>query len=158
MFTGWLNFFFTCENHKNAAALYVANKLRYVCPIITGIVVPVVTIILMIFYAAKGAFDGSPISIWFTICAVLQLPCIYYAIAFILAARERDAWLKEDQKNADEKKDDKQNEESKESEAKEIERPAGSGSKRIGTKMIVGEDIYSMFYMSTFRPEFIYYH
>ncbi len=59
------------------------------------------TVILLISYASKGAFDESIVSIWFIIYAILQIPCIYYAIVFIIGARARDAYLKEQQENDD---------------------------------------------------------
>ncbi len=88
MFTGWLNFFYTCNTHENEYKLSVANTLRYVCPIITGIIVPFATMIFLISYASKGAFDDSIITLWFVICAILQIPCIFWAYVFISGARD----------------------------------------------------------------------
>jgi len=36
-------------------------------------------------------------------------------------------------------------------------REQGSGPKRIGTKLQHSEDLYSMFFVSTFRSEYIYH-
>ena len=34
----------------------------------------------------------------------------------------------------------------------------GTGPKRIDTQLCFGEDLYSMYFASTFRPELVYYH
>jgi ABC-type Fe3+-hydroxamate transport system substrate-binding protein len=36
-------------------------------------------------------------------------------------------------------------------------RAAGSGPIRVGTYMSLGEDIWSIFYVSTMHPDYIYY-
>ena len=38
------------------------------------------------------------------------------------------------------------------------ERLIGAGPYRIGTKVFLGEDLYSMYFASTLRPELVYYH
>ena len=39
-----------------------------------------------------------------------------------------------------------------------VDRKAGSGPKRIGQYLELGEDIYSLFFVSTMHPDYIYYY
>ncbi len=41
---------------------------------------------------------------------------------------------------------------------KEEERDCGSGERRLGEKIVMDQDIYSMLYISTLRHEYTYYH
>lgn len=38
------------------------------------------------------------------------------------------------------------------------ERHCGSGERRLGNKIVMDQDIYSMLYISTLRHEYTYYH
>ena len=39
-----------------------------------------------------------------------------------------------------------------------MESEKGSGPLRIGTRLALGEDMYSMFFTSCFDPYYVYYH
>lgn len=39
-----------------------------------------------------------------------------------------------------------------------MDRDTGSGPRRIGLRLQLGEDLYSMFFASTLDPKYVYYH
>ena len=175
-FIWFMTFFFNPDNK----AIRIISMIMFACLVI---LFPLITMICVLVFHSNGTIKDTTMSTWFWIYfslqAVLLLTVLGSIITSCIIARrnqgngeQADGPVEADEiskkevdnsagQNSNKEEDAKGAENGEASERKSYKlrgRDAGSGPVRLENILELEEDIYSLFFVSTMHPDYIYYY